>query len=242
MSRSCPGIHSTTPYSVHDQPTNIRASILSVIKNERSVAIADLAERFDVTYEAIRQHMNAMESEGLILRRVIRSVDHAPDAGRPPASYSLTTAGENSFPKAYDELASALIAAIESELDGDARDRVLGAITNARVDRLRSRVRGRMIERRLDVLRDFYSDGDSFMHADATGAELTLTEYNCPFLNVALNDAAICSTSVTALSRLLGAQVFRDERFQSGDGRCVFRVMLERPVDEDGRGFSAEPE
>jgi predicted ArsR family transcriptional regulator len=41
---------------------------------------------------------------------------------------------------------------------------------------------------------------------------------------------ALCSVSVSALTRLLGVRVHREEKFQNGDGRCVFRVHANEPV------------
>ena len=62
-----------------------------------------------------------------------------------------------------------------------------------------------------------------------------------PFLNVATERPAVCSVSVSLLSQLLGVEVVREERFQDGDGRCVFRVYEDRPIPEDQRGWKPEP-
>jgi predicted ArsR family transcriptional regulator len=56
------------------------------------------------------------------------------------------------------------------------------------------------------------------------GGDLLLIEKNCPYLEVALKRPALCSVSVNVLARLLNAQVVREERFQEGHRRCVFRI------------------
>jgi predicted ArsR family transcriptional regulator len=66
-------------------------------------------------------------------------------------------------------------------------------------------------------------------------------ENNCPFLNVAAQQPALCSVTVSTLTRLLGLQVTREERFQSGHGRCVFRVHTDKPVNTKGLKFHWEP-
>ena len=218
---------------------DLRASILLTIKQQRSASITELAARFGVTFEAIRQHLLQLEDEGIVTRRVVRAAQHDASAGRPPATYALTDRGEHHFPKLYDVLASSLVALIER--DEALANRVLGAYTDARVDELRPRVQGRMIERRVEALRDFYASGDAFMSSGSDERGLWLEERNCPYYSTAMEHPAICSTSVTALSRLVGYQVVRDERFQSGDHRCVFRVDLERPVSESARGYEREP-
>jgi hypothetical protein len=44
------------------------------------------------------------------------------------------------------------------------------------------------------------------------------------------------------LSRLLGYTVTREKRFQNGDGRCVFRVHLDQPINSDAFRFAFEEE
>jgi predicted ArsR family transcriptional regulator len=50
----------------------------------------------------------------------------------------------------------------------------------------------------------------------------------------------LCNVSVNALTRLLGVRVERDERFQHGDGRCVFHVHADQPIDPAAWQFQLE--
>jgi predicted ArsR family transcriptional regulator len=59
-----------------------------------------------------------------------------------------------------------------------------------------------------------------------------LIERNCPYINTAMNRPSLCSVSVNALTKALGVRVEREEKFQNGDGRCVFRIHADEPVDE----------
>ena len=63
---------------------------------------------------------------------------------------------------------------------------------------------------------------------DADG--LRLIEHNCPFLNVAQHHPALCSVTINTLSRLLGVRVVREERFQTGNGLCAFRILADQPL------------
>jgi len=67
-----------------------------------------------------------------------------------------------------------------------------------------------------------------------------LIERNCPFFNTAMRRPALCSISVNALTQLLGVRVRREEKFQNGDGRCVFRVYANEPVDSANWEFRLE--
>jgi hypothetical protein len=39
----------------------------------------------------------------------------------------------------------------------------------------------------------------------------------------------------------LGYRVRREKRFQDGDGRCVFHVLLDQPIDREHFRFELEP-
>jgi predicted ArsR family transcriptional regulator len=69
-----------------------------------------------------------------------------------------------------------------------------------------------------------------------------LIERNCPFINTAMNRPSLCSVSVNALTKVLGVRVAREEKFQNGDGRCVFRVYADEPVDATTMEFRLESE
>jgi predicted ArsR family transcriptional regulator len=209
------------------EPLDPRDSILHLLKRERTLSITELAERLAVTYEAVRQQLIALERDGLVRRRVLRPSEKA--VGRPNAVYSLTRAGDHQFEKRYDELALALITGVGESLGADALHTVLATISDARVRQWEPRLRGRMLERRVELLRSFYADDDPFMQIEVDDEDPRLVEHNCPYLDVAMAAPAICSTTVSALSRLLGYEVVREERFQDGDRRCVFRVRLDEP-------------
>ena len=85
------------------------------------------------------------------------------------------------------------------------------------------------LKERLEAPRSLYGDTHAYMEVQWREDAPALIERNCPFLNVARAHPAICSISVNTLERLLGFRVIREQRFQAGDGRCVFRVQLDQP-------------
>jgi predicted ArsR family transcriptional regulator len=93
-----------------------------------------------------------------------------------------------------------------------------------------SRLQGKSLAERLQALRGIYIDADPYTEVSQVDGELALVERNCPFLNIALRRPALCSVTVSTLSRLLGRRVTRQQRFQDGDGRCVFRVHTDQPI------------
>jgi predicted ArsR family transcriptional regulator len=223
-----------------DQLPPTRRTILDVLKREGAASIAQLAARLRMSGEAVRQQLLQLQREGWIEAQRTRGRSHR--SGRPAARYRLTVAGDHLFPKSYDELAIAVVDAVASELGPEALHRVLSALTEVRAREWEARLAGKPLRERLDALKDVYGSEDPYMRVEDVPGGFQLVEQNCPFLNVALHRPGLCSVTVSLLSRVLGVAVVREERFQSGHGRCAFRVYPDRPLRDEERVFRPEPQ
>jgi predicted ArsR family transcriptional regulator len=213
------------------EPSDVRQSILLLLKNERSVTIAEIAERLDVTYEAVRQQIAQMETDGWVVGSYQRTPDSKRRVGRPTKRYGLTTAGDHLFPKNYDALLIEVIALLSQQMGPESITTILATLTEARVRQWEPMLRGKTLEQRIEALKDFYLENDPFTDVEESSGVLRLIERNCPFLNVATELPVLCSVTVSTLARLLGHRVVREERFQAGNRRCVFRILTDQPVD-----------
>lgn len=213
-----------------------RRALLSIIKREGSSSIAELARELGVSYENVRQQVGQMRAEGWLEPRVERR-----KTGRPTSRYRLTAAGEHLFPKYYDVLSVELIDAVAERFGGDGIRLVLEHLTDARVNEWAPRLEGLSLRQKVEALRGIYLEDDPFTSVeDGDDGALRLVERNCPFLSVARERPALCSLTVSLLTRLLGYRVVREERFQAGHGRCVFRVLTDRPVSSGEFRFDFE--
>lgn len=218
--------------------SEMRKAILTIVKRRGLSAITELADELEVSYEAARQQVNQLHHEGWVQKQIDRS--HA-RVGRPRARYRLTPAGDHLFPKHYDALTVELLDAVGERFGGEGIRAILADLTDARVREWAPRLEGLGLEQRLQALRGIYLDGDPFVTVERDEHGLRLVERNCPFLNVASRRPALCSLTVSVLTRLLGQRVVREERFQAGDGCCAFRVLEDRPVDPETYRFELEP-
>lgn len=192
-----------------------RRAILMELKNRGVATIAQLAGVLQLTGEAVRQQLLQLQREGWVSTDVPKGDRRR--TGRPASVFRLTPAGDHLFPKAYDELASNLLA-----FSGDDP---LRRWTDAKVKAAEPSVRGLELAAKVDALKSLYSSGDPYMSVETTRDGYRLIERNCPYYNVAMENASICNVSVDVLSRLFGVRVEREETFQAGDGRCAFRVF-----------------
>ncbi len=227
-----------------DQISPTRRALLEAYKRQGPATIAELAERLEMSGEAIRQQLVQLQREGWIEASIERGerVERADaGAGRPPARFRLTPSGDHLFPKTYDALAVMLLDTVAGELGKPAFEKVLAAIAEGRVRDWEPRMRGLGLAERVQALKAVYGDGDPYMEVEKVRGGFRLVERNCPFLNIAMQRPALCSVTVSALSRLLGVRVVREERFQHGHGRCVFRVLAHEAADPE-QGFALEPD
>jgi predicted ArsR family transcriptional regulator len=214
---------------------------LIALKQQGSATIAKLAEELQLTGEAVRQQLLQLQREGWIEAKITRGLDRL-RTGRPATSYNLSEAGDHLFPKHYDALNVALIDAMTEELGPEATLRVLRHVAEEKIAANEPAVRDLPLGERVRVLRDWYLDSDPYMETEEAEGGYRLIERNCPFFNTAMRRPALCSVSVNALTRLLGVRVRREEKFQNGNGRCVFRVYADEPIDSAKWEFRLESE
>lgn len=210
------------------------SALLQALKRGGPMAIRELAAGLDITYEAVRQQIGELMRAGWVTRvpaqaRAAAGGAPAPTPGPASRQYRLSAAAEHLFPKHYDELSVELVQHVLERFGAAGVVEVLGRMTDARVARLAPRLEGLTLEQKLEALSSLYEDDDAYMQVEWRKGAPALIERNCPFFSVAQKHPAICSVSVNTLGRLLGFKVVREERFQAGQGRCVFRVRLDEP-------------
>ncbi|MDE2293700.1 MAG: DNA-binding protein [Elusimicrobia bacterium] len=227
-----------SPQPIEPERPGVRREVLERLKMQGRATVSDLAEALGVTREAVRRQLLLARREGWVRR--MPTARRSPGAGRPTSAWALTEAGEHLFPKAYDAAAVEVIDAVADGLGPGALTAVLSRLADARFERLRPAMEGKDLAGRLKALKRIYGDDDPYISVESRKGAVRLVERNCPLLGIALRRPALCSVTVSALSRLLGCRVTREERFQEGHGRCVFAVHPEEPVDP-AASFAPEP-
>lgn len=219
-----------------------RREVLQLLKQRGRATIVELAEALRMTHEGVRTHVVQLQQEGWITADCsnLSSPADEQSPGRPPAQYCLTVAGDHAFPKHYDDLTVLLLDALLETADERVTRDVLATVTDIRVDAVRARASDASFEEKLHALASIYLEDDPFVEVVQRDGDWILIERNCPFLNVAMQRPAICSTTVSTMRRFLGYEVVRERRFQDGEARCEFRVLTQRPLRRPRR-FEQEP-
>lgn len=217
--------------------SDTRREILLRIKRDGGSTISEIAKHLAISDEGARQHLILLERQGWVSRRPQHSGDGK--SGRPASVYEISPRGEEFFPKRYDELSNALLAIVRELYGPEAVKAALARVADAWVKEWEPKLRGRSLDERMELLKDYYVAEDPFISIERNG-HVALVERNCPFTNVAMEHPQLCSITVNTLTRLLGMRVSRVRTFQNGDGCCEFRVDRNDIVDPSKVTFALE--
>src|SRR5918993_2247557 len=97
-----------------------RRAITKLLKIEGPIGSAQLAERLGLTAMAVRQHLYALQREGLVAAE-----ERPVPIGRPAKFWRLTRDADRLFPEAYAELSVALIDSVKDAFGDEGLERVL---------------------------------------------------------------------------------------------------------------------
>ena len=203
-----------------------RRAITKLLKTEGPIGSAQLAELLGLTAMAVRQHLYALQREGLV------SAEERPvPIGRPAKFWRLTREADRLFPEAYAELSVALIDSVKDAFGDEGLERVLTSrCARQRVD-YGKRIRpGDSLKRKLEQLAKVRTEEGYMAEVRAEGEEsFLLIENHCPICAAANACQGFCATELDLFRSVLGSDVTveRAEHIISGDHRCVYRVKEE---------------
>lgn len=181
-------------------------------------SVEDLAAALEMTDNAIRPHLAALERAGLAeAAGVLRDGS----VGKPARLYQLTPAADHLASAAYEPVLVSLVAELSQRLDSDALEgtmrsvgRRLAATVPAAAGTLEDRVHAAGA-----VLSGLGGDADIVPIPDG----FRIQGYACPLSTAVAKCAQVCGAATELIAGITGAQV--TERCDHGDRpRCRFDV------------------
>lgn len=200
-------------------PTS-RRTILERLKREGEATAAGLSWAIGITVTGTRQHLSALQIDGLIARRELRD-----GRGRPKYMYSLTLAADALFPRNYSELTNELLEYVEDE-DPQMLTRIFDRRAARRLREATARVQGLGFEEKVAVMAAIL-DEDGYL-ADFERRDdgaYVITEHNCAVLNVARKYGHACGSELQFLQDAMPeADVTRIAHRLAGGHVCAYEV------------------
>ena len=204
-----------------------RRAIAKLLKTDGPIDSAQLAERLGLTAMAVRQHLYALQREGLVTHEA-RPVP----IGRPAKFWRLTREADHLFPEAYAELSVALIDSVKDAFGQEGLERVLTSrCARQRVD-YKKRIKSQdSLDRKLAELAKVRTEEGYMAEVRREGdGSFLLVENHCPICAAANACQGFCSTELDLFRSVLGpgVTVERAEHIIKGDNRCVYRIQPQK--------------
>ncbi|MBD2536931.1 transcriptional regulator [Nostoc flagelliforme FACHB-838] len=201
-----------------------RRAIIQYLKQEGAADAETLASHLNITAMAVRQHIYALQKEGLVMYQ-----KEARPMGRPAKLWELTPAADHFFPDRYAELTLCLINSMKEGFGEEGFDRLLEVRTREQIQAYQAIMpRLAPLQQQLEALAERRTE-EGYMAevtAQADGTFL-LAEKHCPICAVATACTGLCRMELEIFQAVLGNDVSieRIEHILAGDRRCVYLVI-----------------
>lgn len=201
--------------------------VLEVLKRHGEVTPDELAAALDISSSAVRQHLAALRTAGLVVSRK----DHG-HAGRPAERYRATTLAEPLFSTATDTLPIELLEHMEAE-EPELVGRVFDRRRRQMVDDAQNRFAGRSVDEQVAILTDLLDEQGYLADFEAVADDhFRINLHNCAIWAVANRYPQACAAELDYLRALIPeASVQRVTHKTSGAHTCAYEIRFgtERP-------------
>jgi DeoR family transcriptional regulator, suf operon transcriptional repressor len=198
-----------------------RREILEALRRSAGLTADQLADTLGVTAMAIRKHLAALQSQGVLTAQIERR-----PIGRPVYIYALAPTARDLFPPQYQELTTDLIDDLRA-IDGGKKVALLFERRAERLyEQLAPAVADRPLPERLAVLADYLDCQGYLAEWESTPeGDYLLKEHNCAIYGVAQCAPEVCACELDLFRRLLDdADIEREQRVIDGDHLCCYRL------------------
>ena len=186
----------------------------ALLHHAHGMSIDELAEHLAVTRTAIRQHLAALERDGLVLRGATR-----PTGRRPEQLYRLTDHAKEQFPRQYQMLASVLIDEV-ADLIGPV---ALAALMRSLGHKL-ARDREQHVVDESTIVQHMNQAGYEAEVFFRSSGEQEIVAHNCVFHRLAAQHPVVCELDLALIGALCGGEVEHSECMVRGGHVCRFKL------------------
>lgn len=190
-----------------------------LLRHKNGLTVDELGTRLGVTRNAVRQHLAALTSEGLVVAGASKAT-----GGRPTRLYVLSDKGRGLFPRQYSWLAQLMLESVRQEAgDGGLRQRLV-ALGNQVGAQLRGqhpalRTRQDKVLKLAELMEQigYSTAGTTVLDPTVISAD------NCVFHDLALKDPEVCHFDLALLASFTGSRVEHQECMARGGHVCRFK-------------------
>ncbi|MFT7607737.1 MAG: DeoR family suf operon transcriptional repressor [Candidatus Aldehydirespiratoraceae bacterium] len=203
-------------------PSPTQRLVLSALKRCGEATAEELAEALEISSSAVRAHLRALRSAGLITATQDRG-----QPGRPADRYHATDLTESLFVKTDSSLSVELLEHIEEE-DPELVNRIFERRRRRLVESAQAALTGKSIDQRVEVLTDMLDEQGYLADCEKPDPNHhRINLHSCPIWAVASHYTQACTTELEFIRDLMpGATVERVTHKTAGAHTCAYEIRF----------------
>lgn len=204
--------------------------ILESIKRNGAVTAKQLSEEFGMTSMGARQHLQALEEDGLLQFEDIKA-----KVGRPNRHWSLTQKGHDQFSDKHRDLTIQVIDAVEHLFGQEGLEKVALERENSVYLSYQTAMANCIdLQAKLTKLVELRTAEGYMAELQQTESGFLFIENHCPICKAATRCRSLCQSELNVFQKLLGNDnvVSRTEHIVEGERRCVYEITtsIDAPI------------
>ncbi len=194
-----------------------RARLLALLR-EGTWTVDDLASRLGLTDNAVRFHLAGLERDGSVAKA---GVQRRPGAGQPATLYSLTSAGDEAFSRAYAPVLAACVEELRAMMSGTQLAAFLARVGKRLAGESASTTDS--LQKRVADASELLNSLGGITTVEQSGDTYRIVGRACPLATAVEADHCVCSVITALVSNVVDAQV-RERCDRSGRPKCCFEI------------------
>ncbi|HEY9719556.1 MAG TPA: metalloregulator ArsR/SmtB family transcription factor [Trichormus sp.] len=209
--------------SLSENPESTQDALLLHIKRGGEVTVGDLCKILGITSMAVRRHLTALQSDGLIESRIVRQ-----SRGRPTFMYKLTDKAETLFPSGFQNLAIDLLDLVYEQSGHKGVMELLNRRNERLAKRLRVRVENKTPRERVEEVSKIFTEfGYMTEWQPLPDGNFIIYQRHCAVHDLANQYRQLCVLEPRLMENLLGMKVTRQQYILKNDPVCGYIVHVD---------------
>jgi len=188
-----------------------------LLLRESVKTVNEIAEKMDLTDNAVRAHLLALDRDGLV-----QQIGTTKGFRKPHSVYGLTDDARHLFPKSYDSILNKLVSVLKSRLSPKVVLEIMREVGREVADKDARPAGGSLSERLNAALAALERLGGSARIVER-GDQLSIESDSCPFADVVAEHPEVCKATESAVQEIVGEPV-TEICDRTGLPKCRFSI------------------
>jgi predicted ArsR family transcriptional regulator len=209
-------------------PTEAKRAILALLKRRGPSDANDIASALGVTAMAVRQHLYALEDDGLV---TFAAAPRDGGRGRPSKLWRAQAAADAHFADAHADLSVELIGNVRQVFGERGLDKLIAKRTEQQIAAYQAAVASATtLKDKVKRLARLRSAAGYMAEAVPDGDGFLLIENHCPICRAAAACTGLCRQELDVFRAALGRGIVikRTDHMLAGARRCAYSIHSEK--------------